>query len=186
MTKSITQKYNTITSLKKDYENLYYLIRNRKWFELVEHMTDFDNENKIRILPKKPKLLKEKSTKTIKPKIVKEKKVIEIKWTKESCSEVALKCDNLKDFNQMYPGAYAMCNRRGWIDEIAPHLRKNKVHNYWSKENCYKVAKTCFNRRELADKNMTVYNKARKNKWLDEFFPIVYKNGFDKIGTRVI
>lgn len=189
LVKSITQKYNTLTLLKKDYENLYYLIRNRKWFELVEHMSDFDNEKKIRILPKKiqkPKLIKEKPVKIIKPKIVKEKKVIEIKWNKEACREAALKSNNLKDFNQMFPGAYAMCNRHEWIDEIAPHLRKNKERNYWSKENCYKVAKTCLNRRELADKNMTVYNKARKNKWLDEFFPIVYKNGFDKIGTRVI
>lgn len=189
--KSIVDKYNKVREFKRENNYLYDVIRNRKWFDLFQHMDDFDNKTNLIIIKKekpirKKRVVKEKPIKTIKPKVVKEKKVRKYKWSKESCREAALKCDNLKDFNKKYSGAYWKANKYGWIDEIASHLRKNKEHNYWTKENCYEVAKTCLTRKELAIKNKSVYEVVRKNKWLDEFFPIVYKNGFDIIGTRVI
>jgi hypothetical protein len=89
------------------------------------------------------------------------------KWTKEKCHEVALKCKNRTEFNEIYGGAYEVARINGWLDEVTSHIPPTKK---WNKENCIKIALSCKTRQKFIKKYNHAYQVARINGWLDELY----------------
>lgn len=44
-------------------------------------------------------------------------------WTKERCTEVALKCETKTEFQENYLGAYKSSKRNNWFHEICSHMK---------------------------------------------------------------
>jgi len=92
------------------------------------------------------------------------------KWTKENCKQAALKCKSRSDFEKKYSGAYRVCYKNKWLDEVCIHMeQKIKPSNYWDNiENCKQAALECKTRTEFSKKYKGAYSACRRNKWLDE------------------
>jgi len=92
-----------------------------------------------------------------------------IKWTKEKCQVEALKYNNKTNFYTKSKGAYEKCIRKKWLDEICSHMiEKNKPNGYWTKKRCHEEALKYNSRGEFYKNSTVAYDKAQKNKWLDE------------------
>ena len=62
-------------------------------------------------------------------------------WTKERCTEEALKYIDRFSFQSQAAGAYDAALRNKWLDEICGHMvQYKKLHGYWTKERCAKEA----------------------------------------------
>lgn len=60
-----------------------------------------------------------------------------VKWTKDKCLEVGLKCITRKEFIVNFPGVYISSIKNGWLDEIYSKFENIvKSKNYWTKERC--------------------------------------------------
>ena len=90
------------------------------------------------------------------------------KWTKENCKQAALKCKYRSDFEKKHSGAYNVCLKNNWMDEVCSHMNQKIKHYYWTKENCKQAALECKSRSEFGEKHKSAYEKCRTNKWLDE------------------
>jgi len=90
-------------------------------------------------------------------------------WTKENCKQTALKCKTRSDFYEKHGGAYRVCLKNNWMDELCSHMeQKIKLKGYWTKEKCREAALECKSRSEFCEKHGGAYNACYKNKWLDE------------------
>ena len=91
-------------------------------------------------------------------------------WTKDRCREAALECKSRSDFEKKYSGAYRVCYKNKWLDEVCIHMeQKIKPSNYWDNiENCKQAALECKTRTEFSKKYKGAYSACRRNKWLDE------------------
>lgn len=92
-----------------------------------------------------------------------------IKWTKERCIEVALKCNGKKDFTVRYPGARSAALKNNWLNEINklfPEIVKTK--NYWNEEKCAQEALKYKTKKQFRNKNISAYNISIRNKWLEK------------------
>ena len=49
--------------------------------------------------------------------------------------------------------------------------KKHKPSGYWTYERCKEVAKNCKRRTDFNRLNGSAYETARRNGWLDDFFP---------------
>lgn len=113
-------------------------------------------------------------------------------WTYERCEREAFKYSNQVEFYNSCPEAYLICVKNEWIPKLAVHMPENSFlpknypklkkavglkskiqfpRGYWTYEACKKHALECSNKSEYGKKYGKAYNLARKNKWLDEFFP---------------
>jgi predicted GIY-YIG superfamily endonuclease len=93
-------------------------------------------------------------------------------WTKERCHEKALKyslrSQFIKEANSIYSKAFA----KGWAEEICSHMiDTRKSRNYWNYENCKTEAKKYTNRFKFKIGSSGAFGWARKNNWLEDFFP---------------
>ena len=104
------------------------------------------------------------------------------KWTKETVAAEAQKYATRSEFQKHAAGAYQITSRSGWTDEIFSKHENNGYSQIrgpkrkWNWESVSKLAKNCETRVDLKRKSPSAYTVARKNGWLDEFFP---KNGND-------
>lgn len=90
-------------------------------------------------------------------------------YTKEKCQEIALNYSKSSDFAKNHPSAYSAAKKHNWLNDIYSHMKKiNHSPGYWTKENCHIEALKYKTRTEYAKNNMTSYNKARKEKWLND------------------
>jgi len=91
-------------------------------------------------------------------------------WTKEKCKQAALECKSRGEFQDKYPGAYSVCYKNGWWDELCSHMdhQKIKPKGYWTKEKCKQAALECKTRSEFKKKHPSAVNACYKNGWLPE------------------
>jgi len=93
------------------------------------------------------------------------------KWTFIKCSDIAIKCNNKKEFRIMSSGAYQSAMRNGWLDSICKHMDRLPYNViYWTRENCENAAKECKTKIEFYNKFSGAYYRSRVNGWLNEFF----------------
>lgn len=88
--------------------------------------------------------------------------------SKKKFLEAAHRYETVKEFMANEKGLFATGRRNGWLRECPFLKRANRQASIFSKEYCFEIAKACKTRKELAHKDPTVYNKMRKNGWIDE------------------
>lgn len=92
-------------------------------------------------------------------------------WTYEKCKEEALKYDHRTKFQSGSAGAYKKAYMNGWLDDICSHMfsrQETKPCGYWTYEKCKEEASKYKNRQELKLHTRSVYEKAWRNRWLDD------------------
>ena len=94
-------------------------------------------------------------------------------WTYEHCKEEAIKYDRRVDFCDNCHTAYAVSLDNGWVDEWFGDKWESlsSVKTKWDYESCKEEAKKHSTRSVFSKKANGAYDAARKNGWLDEFFP---------------
>ncbi len=86
-------------------------------------------------------------------------------WTKEKCTQEALKYRNIAQFQKESKGAYASALKHGWVKDVSVHMEK--LH-FFSFEDC-KTEALKYNRRIDFNKLSPLhYNKARTQGWLSD------------------
>ena len=90
------------------------------------------------------------------------------RWDYDSCMDVALKCENIKEFKSKYSGAYGSSQKNGWLDDMNKHMvRSQKPHGYWTLENVMIEAQKFSSRKEFGDNSEGgAYGAAQRNGWL--------------------
>ena len=92
-----------------------------------------------------------------------------VKWTKTSVFEAALKYKYRKDFNLAYPGAYEAAKKYGWFDEVVSHMENKKlIPLKWTKEKVIADAKKYTTRSEWKKASPGAYSAAFKHDWYEE------------------
>ena len=95
-----------------------------------------------------------------------EKQRIRNFWNKNNCMIVALKCNNTKEFQNKYSGAYKASLKNNWFKDITKHFTplKNKK---WNQKNCAIEAKKYKTKTEFKINSNGAYKAALKNNWLE-------------------
>lgn len=92
-----------------------------------------------------------------------------IKWTKEATQEVAKRYKTKTEFRQHHKGCYDIAYRNKWLDDICTHMiHPTKPRKYYTKERCAQLALECKSRSEFRQRYDSAYQRAYKQKWLDE------------------
>jgi len=82
---------------------------------------------------------------------------------------IALKYTTLRDFRENEAITYTHASYHGWLPKITSHLiRETNETKTYTKEECINSAKKFKYRTQWAKNEVTYYNYARKNGWLDE------------------
>jgi len=88
-------------------------------------------------------------------------------WTKERCHEEAQKHKTKTEFKKGSSSAYTLSHRKGWLDEICPHMTEIKKTS-WSYDGCKQEALKYNSKVSFQKGSNGAYKKALKNDWLDE------------------
>lgn len=104
-----------------------------------------------------------------------------IKWTQETCEQVAKKFSNISEFKAHYATAYSKAKKAGWIETYTWLERKQKPSGYWTKETCFEEAKKYTSRNEFKRNSGSAYNVALKNKWISQY--IWFSNTLDLLSV---
>lgn len=91
--------------------------------------------------------------------------MVETKYSKEKCFELAQTCKNRTEFLRKYGRAYYYSNLNKWLDDMFGQL-KQKNRDYWTKEKCFECAKHCSSKIEFQKKFNHAYNKSLKKGWI--------------------
>lgn len=91
-------------------------------------------------------------------------------WDYDTCYKCASECKNRTDFKTKYPSAYRKAIDKGWIDDYTWFEYKKTRNNELTYEYCFNIAKTCKTRAELQKKYQSVYAKAMRKKWIDDYY----------------
>ena len=79
---------------------------------------------------------------------------------------------NITEFGEKSSGAYASAYSKGILNEICLHMVEvKKTRGHWNYENCKIEAKKYTSRSKFKSGSMGAFDSARKNNWLEEFFP---------------
>jgi len=99
-------------------------------------------------------------------------------WTKEKCSEEALKYRTRKEFKDNSPNAYSASVRNKWLNDICQHMGEKKIKNlFWTKEKCAEEALKYNSRSEFEKGSPSAYVKSGKMGWKDEICLHMNTNG---------
>ncbi len=88
-----------------------------------------------------------------------------LKWTEENSKKEALKYTSKKEFKLKSPGAYELCRKNNYLDEVCQHMKK------WTFEKCKQLSLECSSRNEFKNKFIMAYRNSNKNGWMDYFYP---------------
>lgn len=90
-------------------------------------------------------------------------------WTKEMCKEKIQFCKTKTDFQNKFNAAYKSAYRNGWLKELFIDMPEViKPNGYWTKEKCQQESKKYISRTQFQKNSSGAYDKARKNKWLND------------------
>jgi hypothetical protein len=88
-------------------------------------------------------------------------------WTKERCTEEALKYETRMLFKEYSSSAYSSSIKNKWLDEISSHMIEIRKHKgYWTKEKCHEEALKYDCRKYFLTNS--AYSIAANNNWLDD------------------
>jgi len=100
----------------------------------------------------------------------------ELKWTKEKCREVALKCQTKTEFVENFSGAYSSASCNKWLDEICSHMMIfSKPRSHWTLEKCIEDIKKYVTKNEWRKNSPTAYRFACKHNCLKECYQYMRK-----------
>ena len=93
-------------------------------------------------------------------------------WSKKTCYQEAKKYNSRTEFSKGCKGAYKVALKNGWLDNYTWFEEKKKINRYWyNYKNNYNEALKYNSRSEFQKGCNSAYKVARKNGWLDIFFP---------------
>ncbi len=84
-----------------------------------------------------------------------------LKWTKEECSKISVKCCKRSEFALTNPSAYASARVNGWLEELCAHMSSSGVEP-WTETELSSIAFSCQTRSGFKLKNAGAYKAARK------------------------
>lgn len=93
------------------------------------------------------------------------------KWSYETVKQEARKYKTFSEFSKNNRTAYVKAKNMGWIKEFTWLTREYNFPGYWNYNRVRDEAKKFHLRSEFKHSSGAAYEVARKNKWLDEFFP---------------
>ena len=96
-------------------------------------------------------------------------------WSFERCGEIASKCLTLKEFRDLYPGAYRAVLQKGWAKEIISNLPKRG--SKYTFDYCLSLALTCEYKRDFIRNYGSAYWKCRKEGWWEVISPLLKSVG---------
>ena len=96
---------------------------------------------------------------------------MERKWTYETTKQEAMKYKTKAEFRKENPGAHTAAHKNDWMKDYTWFVRPKNWNKKWTYETTKQEASKYRSRSEFKDNNGSAYDAARKNKWLDEFFP---------------
>ena len=89
-------------------------------------------------------------------------------WTKERCSEEALKYETRNALKIGSRPAYAAAHRNGWLDAICKHMQsKIKPAGYWTEDRIRQQALKYSTRSDFASYDQAAYHAAQRQNLLD-------------------
>ena len=96
-------------------------------------------------------------------------------WTYEACYEEALKYRTRSNFQKDSGSAYASARKHHWLDDYkwfkTKEQAKSDARTKWYFEKCKEEASKYKTRKRFSVGSSGAYEAARKNHWLDQFFP---------------
>ena len=95
------------------------------------------------------------------------------RWDKKICLLLANECKTRGEFAKTHPRAYAAAKMNGWFEEACKHMTSiERPKGFWKdKKNIREAVLLCDSKLDFQKRFSGGYIQARKNKWLDEFFP---------------
>lgn len=91
------------------------------------------------------------------------------KWNYKSCYKEAKKYKTLKEFRKKSPAAYNVVCKNGWQDDYVWLKTLTHKPGYWTYDRCFKEAQQYKTRRQFQTGSGSAYDKASKEKWLDDY-----------------
>ena len=88
-----------------------------------------------------------------------------LKWTDENSKKEALKYTSRKEFKLNSSGAYEVCRKNNWLDDVCKHMEK------WTFEKCEQLSLECKSRNEFKIKYIMAYRNSNKNGWMNYLYP---------------
>jgi hypothetical protein len=89
-------------------------------------------------------------------------------WTFEKCKEEVLKYKSFPELRLNNSTVYKLIFKNKWINLCKHFIRDKKQNKFWTFEKCKEEALKYTLRTEFYKKSGSAYNKATKNKWLDD------------------
>jgi len=100
------------------------------------------------------------------------------KWNYNTCYNLAKKCKMKSEMKSKNQRAYIIALKNKWFGDYYWFLSDDEIRHkerpwrvIWNKERCFEEARKYHSRGEFRKCNGSAYQIARRNKWLDEFFP---------------
>jgi hypothetical protein len=89
-------------------------------------------------------------------------------WTKERCTEEALKYTSVEDWCKNSNASYLNAKRKGWYEELSCNMVKRIPSNDWTKELCLVEALKFDSKTKWRLAHNMSFTVAKKNGWVDE------------------
>jgi predicted GIY-YIG superfamily endonuclease len=90
------------------------------------------------------------------------------KITEDKCREIVEKYTSLFLFRKEQPNTYKNIIRYNWKHLLEDLSRNTKESGYWTKEKCQETALKYSRRIDFFKKDISAYNRAQMDGWLDE------------------
>lgn len=90
------------------------------------------------------------------------------KHSRKKFFEIARRYESLQEFVKAHRPLYQAASKYGWLKECGFLQRKLRPSSLFTKEYCIGIAHKYTRRRELANNDITVYEKMRENGWLEQ------------------
>jgi len=91
------------------------------------------------------------------------------KWTEAELLQDAQKYKTRSEWKTANSGAYKSAKNQNILDHVCSHMVEGKRQNgYWSKERVFESAQKFLTISEWSKSEVSAYNVAKKNGWLDE------------------
>ena len=92
-------------------------------------------------------------------------------WTYNRCMEIAKQVYNASSMQKINKSAYGAALRNGWLKDYTWWINTQKPRGYWTYDRCLEIAKQCKNKGQMSELSIGAYTSAKRNGWLDEWFP---------------
>lgn len=89
-------------------------------------------------------------------------------YTFNDCLKKAKKLKTKQRFKNNFPNHYNRARKKGWLNRVCSHMVCGTQLRSISKKDCLKMAMKCQSRYEFCTRYTSHYNRALKQKWLNE------------------